>query len=358
MAEAKSLLSLIARGYAAGREDAATEGLRFILSRSDSARDEFAKFLGHSGEPLPIASFRTQSLVNGAYPDMACFDDDGNHVAFVESKFWASLTRRQPVDYWEALPDLQSATLLFLAPKSRVVDRNEFSLWDTLLQRLRRANHDLSPADGQERDDLVIATSEDGQRRLMLTSWDVLLERLAEGTKEANDNRACFEVAELRGLSFDAIKDDDPETDAILKQLIAEAVAQVKESGWANTYRLTSSNAEGVHYVKYFRLGGRITGLRIDYRAKKETGTPLWLWFWENTSDQHSSVGFDEVCDNLGASDYPGLEWLPNDLCIPIDLPAGLGRKAMLDAIVAELERVAKTIDPYIPTYHRDPPTD
>ena len=31
MAEAKSLLSLIARGYAAGREDAATEALCFIL---------------------------------------------------------------------------------------------------------------------------------------------------------------------------------------------------------------------------------------------------------------------------------------------------------------------------------------
>ena len=48
MAEAKSLLSLIARGYAAGREDAATEALCFILSRSDSARDAFSKFLGNS----------------------------------------------------------------------------------------------------------------------------------------------------------------------------------------------------------------------------------------------------------------------------------------------------------------------
>ena len=357
MAEAKSLLSLIARGYAAGREDAATEALRFILSRSDSARDEFAKFLGHNGEPLPIASFRTQSLVNGAYPDMACFDDDGNHVAFVESKFWASLTRRQPVDYWEALPDLQSATLLFLAPKSRVVDRNEFSLWDTLMQRLRRANHDLSPADGQERDDLVSATSEDGQRRLMLSSWDVVLDRLAEATKEDEHQQACFEVAELRGLARDAIKDDDPVEDANLRTLIADAVTRVRDSGWANTDRLRVGGTEGDNYTRFFRLGGRIAGLRIDYRARKQMGKPLWLWFWENTSDQHSSVGFDEVCDKFRASDYPGLDWLPNDVCIPIDLPAGLGRKAMLDAIVAKLKRVAKTIDPYVPTYHREPPT-
>ncbi|MDE2903600.1 MAG: hypothetical protein OXP73_11300 [Chloroflexota bacterium] len=357
MAEAKSLLSLIARGYAAGREDAATEALCFILSRSESARDEFAKFLGDDGEPLPVASFRTQQLVNGAFPDMACFDDDSNHVAFVESKFWASLTSRQPVNYWEALPDHRSATLLILAPASRVAGRDEGSLWDMLKQRLRRAHHDLSPVDSQERKDLVAATSEDGQRRLMLTSWDVLLDRLAEATKEDEDHQACFEVAELWGLAHDAIKDDDPVEDANLRKLIADAVARVKESGWANTDGLRTGGTVGGHYARFFRLGGRITGLRIDYKAKKQMDKPLWLWFWDSP-DTRSSVSLDDVRDRLGASAGPGLEWLPNDdVCVPIDLPAGLGRKAMLDAIVAELERVAKTIDPYVPTYHREQTT-
>ncbi len=358
MAEAKSLLSLIARGYAAGREDAATEALRFILSRSDSARDEFAKFLAVNGEPLPIACFRTQQLVNGAFPDMACFDGDGKHLAFVESKFWASLTRNQPVTYWEALPDDRPAVLLFLAPTSRVVDRDEFSLWAILIQRLRGANHDLTLFDGQEREDLVTATSEDGQRRLMLTSWDVLLDRLAEATKKDEDHQACFEVAELRGLAFDAIRDDDTARDVNLRRLIADAVKQVRELGWANTDGLAVGGAPGDHYARFFRLGGRITGLRIDYRAEKQMRQPLWLWFWENTSDQHSSVGFDEVRDKLGTSAKPGLEWLPKDVCIPIDLPAGAGREARLDALVGELKRIAKIIDPHVPTYHREPPTD
>ena len=353
MAEAKSLLSLIARGYAAGREDAATEALRFILSRSASARDEFAKFLGDNGEPLPIAGFRTQQLVNGAYPDMACFDGNGNHVAFVESKFWASLTHRQPVNYWEALPDLRSATLLILAPAYRVAGRDEGSLWDILMQRLHSANHDLSLVDGQNRDDLVTATSEDGQRRLMLTSWSVLLDRLAEAAKKDEDDQASFEVAELRGLARDAINDEDPVgPDANLKQLIAEAVTKVKASGWANTDGLRTGGLDGVYFARYFRLGGAMTGLRIDYKAVKETRTPLWLWFWRD-----SSLSLDEVRNRLGASDEPSLDWLPNDVCVPIDLPAGLGRKAMLDAIVAELERVAKIIDPYVPTYHREPTT-
>ena len=66
-------------------------------------------------------------------------------------------------------------------------------------------------------------------------------------------------------------------------------------------------------------------------------------------------MGLDEVRDKLGALAEPGFEWLPQeDVCVPIDLPLRCaGRKARLDAIVAELERIAKIIDPYVPTYRR-----
>ena len=353
MAESQSLLSLIARGYAAGREDAATEALCFILSHSDSARDEFAKFLGDSGKPLPIASFRTQELVNGAFPDMACFDDDDNHVAFVESKFWASLTLRQPVDYWEALPDDRPAVLVFLAPASRVARTGDGWLRAELVERLRLAGHDLTPAEWQEREDLVTAMSNDGQRRLILSSWDALLDMLAQRAEEDGDRQACFELAELRGLACDATKDDDPISDANLKKLIADAVKQLKESGWANTEGLAVGGTVGEHYVRFFCLGGAITGLRIDYRAVKQTGKRLWLWFW-NSSNPRSSVGLEEVRDKLGALAEPGFEWLPQeDICVPIELPVGAGREARLDALVDELERIAKIIDPYVPTYRR-----
>ena len=147
---------------------------------------------------------------------MACFDDDDNHVAFVESKFWASLPPTNPLPM-QALPVDRPAVLLFLAPASRVAGRDEGSLWDLLWQRLRRDHHDLSPVDGQEREDMVTATSEDGQRRLMLTSWDVLLDKLADRAKKDGDRQACFELAELRGLAFDAIKDDVPVEDPNLR---------------------------------------------------------------------------------------------------------------------------------------------
>lgn len=354
MVEAKSLLSLIARGYAAGREDAATEALCFILSRSDSATRALSEFLCDNGDPLPIASFGTQFFTAGAFPDMVCFDKDDKRVAFVESKFWASLTYGQPVTYWNALPDDRPAVLLFLAPASRMASIDEGWLWHELVERLRRAGHNLGPV--EERESLVTAKSEDSQRRLMLTSWDVLLDRLAQRTETDRDRQAYFEIAELRGLAFDAIKNDDPVRDANLKRLIADVVSQLKESGWINTDGRGAGELEGVSYVKFFLLAGAAAGLRIDYKAKKKMNKPLWLRFW-NGSNPSLQVSGEEVRARLGSLAEPGLEWFPRDICVPIDLPAGADCEATLKSIVAKLECIAEIIDPSGPTYPCEPTT-
>ena len=356
MAEAQSLLSLIARGYAAGREDAATEALCFIVSRSASARAALAEFLGVDGDPLPIVSFRTQFLTDGAYPDMVCLDKCDKRVAFIESKFWASLTRNQPVKYWEELADDRPGVLLFLAPAFRVARTGEDSLWGELLERLRRDGHELGPADWREPERLVTATSKDFQRRLMLTSWDVLLDRLTQRTVKDADFKACFEIAELRGLAADAIKNDDPVRDANLKRLIADAIKHLKESGWADDKGCGSAELKGVHYVKFFRLGGTNAGLRIDYKTVKQTGKPLLLRL-RHSSNSCKSVDMEDVRARWDALDKPESDWLPRHVHIPIDLPAAADCKATLDAVIAEVERIAKIIRPDGPPYSCDSTT-
>lgn len=357
MAEAQSLLSLIARGYAAGREDAATEALCYIVSRSDSARAALAEFLGFNGNPLPIASFSTQLLVRGAFPDMACRDEDGNRVAFIESKFWANLTKRQPVDYWRQLPDNRPAALLFLAPAARIARTGRDSLWGELLERLRCNGHELGPADWREPKSLVTAPSKDGQRRLILASWDMLLDRLTQRTVKDADFKACYEIAELRGLAIDAIRNEDPIRDANLKKLVADAVTHLEESGWADTKGLATGGLEGVNWVRFFRLAGPSTGLRIDYKASKQLGKPLWLQF----RDKPHSLGRVSSAEGrakLEALAKPRLEWLPERVCVPIDLPAGADREATLHAIIAEVERIAKIIRPDGPPCSCDSTTD
>ena len=115
MADSRSLLSFIAQWHTSDLEDVATDGLAFVLSRSDSARGALSELLADDGGPLPIAKVLPWAGgAHGAVPDLACRDENDNLVAFIESKFWAQLTHHQPVTYWQALPDDRRAVLLYV----------------------------------------------------------------------------------------------------------------------------------------------------------------------------------------------------------------------------------------------------
>ena len=141
---------------------------------------------------------------------------------------------------------------------------------------------------------------------------------------------------------------DSPTRDENLKRLITEAVGRVERSGWANTDGLRTGQGLS-YYARYLRLAGASAGLLIDYEVvKRMPDRPLWLWFYGEPTD---SVSVEEVRSALGSKAEPGLESYPGDVCVPIVLPEGADRGATLEAIVAELECIAETIDPNGPTY-------
>ena len=293
MPNSDTLLSFIAQRHTFGLEDVATDALSFILSRSAPARKALSEFLGDEHCPLPIAKAQTWLADEyGATPDLALLDKDGNTVALIESKFWATLTHHQPVTYWRQLPADKRAVLLFLAPGERLDD-----LWGELEAKLRDKGHELGPAvkDGE----LIAAPSKDGQRRLMATSWQLLLGKMAQKAKECGDTQACFEIAELQGLAASAIKGDRPTRDENLKQLIAEAVKRVEQSGWANANGLAVGqgiyyhNGRGIHYYgRYLRLAGAFAWLGIDYGAKERMpDKPLWLSFSRLRRQHNCGIG-------------------------------------------------------------------
>ena len=195
------------------------------------------------------------------FPDLACFDENDDLVALIESKFWAPLTRHQPVTYWEGISVDRPSVLLFLAPKYRI-DRGY--LWAELTDRLRVAGHELGPT--EKRSCHVVASATVGERRLMLTSWDLLLDKLAKKTSDDRDSQASFEIAELQGLAADVTATENPRRDENLKKLIADAVKCVEESGWANTDGLTVGQGHEF-YGRYLRLAGAFAWFGIDYKA-------------------------------------------------------------------------------------------
>ncbi len=341
-----TLLSFIAQRHTIGLEDVATDALYFILSRSDAAGKALSELMGDEHGPLPIAKAQPWATdARGAIPDLACLDDDDNLVALIESKFWASLTHNQPVTYWQGLPTHKSAVLLFLAPDYRV---DQGDLWDELVSRLRDAGHELGPAD--RRPGLITAQSRSDQRRLMLTTWQLLLDRMAKRAGEDGDTQACFEIAELQGLAASAIKGDRPTRDENLKQLIAESVKRLEQSKWADASGLAVGQGADFH-GRYLRLAGALAWLGIDSRAVKETGKPLWLHFYEEGA-LRIKVNLEQVRSRLEGRLETKLTWRSDDeVYLPVELPRGADREKTLNAIVAQLERIARLIDPEGPTY-------
>ena len=344
MTDNHTLLSFVAQRHTIGLEDVATDALSFILSRSDSARRELADFLGSDSGPLPIESAQPWAIdAHGAVPDLACLDQDGGVVALIESKFWAPLTRHQPVTYWEGLPNDKLSVLLFLAPDYRI---KPDSLWDELVVRLQNAGHELNPANVDP--SLITASSKEGQRHLMLTSWRFLLDRMAGRALADKDWQASFEISELLGLSARAISGDNPQRDANLRRLIANAVGRIEQAGWADTEGLTVGQSRGYYYGRYLCLAGAYAWLGIEYKAIEQMpDKPLWLLFYSN----NGQVPVDQVRQLLGSLGEPGLEWRRREVCVPIDLPEGADREATLTAVVAQLERIGGLIDPNGPTY-------
>ena len=347
MSNSDTLLSFIAQRHTFGLEDVATDALSFVLSRSAPALKSLSEFLGDEHCPLPIAKAQTWLTdAHGAIPDLDLLDEDDNLVALIESKFWATLTHHQPVTYWEQLPSDKRAVLLFLAPSERLDD-----LWCELETKLCDKGHELgAPTKCAE---VITAPSKDGQRRLMATSWQLLLGRMAQKAKKCGDTQACFEIAELQGLAAGAIKGDRPTRDENLKQLIAEAVKRVEQSGWANANGLGVGqgiyyyNGRGIHYYgRYLLLAGAFAWLGIDYGAKERMPDKLlWLSF------SGDSVELEEARSKLKNLAETGLDWRIKEVYLPIVLSAGADRDKTLDSIVAQLECIAKRIDPQGPTY-------
>ena len=306
-----------------------------------------SEFLSDAAAPLHIAKAETQSFLvaSGSYPDMALHDSDNNLLAYVESKFWAPLTHNQPVTYWENLPTDKRSVLLFLAPQYRVETPG---LWDELVSRLREKGHELGAADQSK--SLVVASESNGKRRLMLTSWKHLLQKLADKVGHDNKAQAVFEITELQALAVAAVEGRSDTRGEELKLMLAEAVARLRESGWANTEGLTVGQGFG-YYGRYLRLAGLYVWLgTVDEVAKQAPDKQLWLSFY----DDSGRVTLDEVRVKMAgrAESQSGLlSWMRVNVSIP--LPQDVPREATLNAIVTELESIAKLIDPDGPTYRR-----
>ena len=347
MAEDITLLAYLVPRLTSRGEDTATDALAFILNKSDACRGALDRLLKSDGfNPEPISAVRTQvTYEDGSRPDMIGYDRSGAKRLLVESKFWASLLQGQASDYFQQLEDSGPGTLLFIAPDSRI---------DTLWAEIRRQ---MESGDGAVQLELIESPERvrsahvaGSDKRLMLVSWNLLLDRMASAVP--NDSPVASDIQQLRGLARredeDAFQPMRPEEFGLalprrvrwLNHLVDDVVnAHGVPEGWMTTRRLLATpQREG--YGRYFRFTD-VPGslfLCVNFYLWATSGdTPLWLWISGDVP-----VNVERLRERAPSLiEYEG--WGTYD--VPIHLKTGVEYDTVLDDVVSQVKAISNTID-------------
>ena len=345
MTNEHTLLSFIAKRYISAREDAATDALGFLLNRSEVARNGLTDILlEHVPDIQSIASVENQFAdADGGIPDVVCFDAAVQVQALIEAKFSAPLTRHQPNSYWKRLPADRPTALMFLAP----ADRLEHLLGD-LTERLKEVGFQMGKQCHST--GLIAVQDTASPRRLVLISWDELLDQLAERARSGQDPQSQFEIEQLRGVARREYDETDLRRDRVLQDLIRRVLSRATRSGWVNTDGL-STGGYAEFSGRYLQLAGAYAFLGVNHRAWLETGHPVWLVF--NRYGSREGITTEEVrkrLGNRGNSDWP--LYRDDDYSLHLEMPpSGADDEVRISSVVAQLEEIAKLIDTDGPTY-------
>ncbi len=352
-ANRRTLLAQLAPLFGAQTENLAVEALGHILSGSEAARSALSELLQAGGARVgQVAHVRTQDAgEDGAKPDLAGSDKDGEDRVLIEAKFWAGLTANQPVGYLKRLESgRQPSALLFVAPAQRLD-----SLWPELC-RLSGSVADValdSDAEG-----LQSARIGAGPY-LMLTSWRSLLGRMAAKVAAAADSHTEIDIRQLRGLAeqqdkeaFLPLRQEElgpqlPRRVIDLTGIVDDAVGRVRRTEWFSTKRrnmVATATSYGI-WLRFSRaeavFGKFSSYFGVSYgRWARDRDTPFWLIFSNPPADLRRTL------EQLRDRNRLELIGTGKKLSIPIELPVGKERGEVLDALVAQLLAIARLITP------------
>jgi hypothetical protein len=270
-----TILSFLTQRHVAQREVVASDGLVFLLQRSQPARSGIARLLGLGRDDFVVEG---QVVAEEARPDISLLDPKTRKpLALLELKFWAELTDAQPSDYLQKLKDAGGGPLCFVAPPSRHV-----ALWKELLERA----DGFAPSRGTGR------VARRGRLSLRLISWEELLAPIASAvggsSMQADLDQLRGLVADFESAKFRPFQSEDisnlevPRLVMALADLAIDIVHRAESEGTAST-----KGTYPTHYLygagRYLMLMQRAGAwLGVYHKYWADFGlSPLWLEFGE-----------------------------------------------------------------------------
>ena len=346
----KSLLAHIAAIFVREKERAATEALKYILMRSEQARNVLRDILCSAGvEVDPLSRFQTEAIgEQSERVDLVCYDRDGTERVLVETKFWADLTDNQPNTYLDRLNKNVPSALVFVVPVSRVE-----ALWPEILSRCRK---NLRVVPVQSDGNIRVAALGNRPGSLMLTSWGYLLNEMTEGCGE----KIKSDIEQLRGLTetmehekFIPLESGDLSSEIPtklrgLRLVVDGAIDRAREQDWIREQE--GKIAQSVEYGRYIYLSEVGVWFGVDFESWKNQGTtPLWVHLNEEHLPDDEAV-LRRFKRNKTIPMHKAFE----SYCyFPIDLPVGNDLTAVITSVVEQLNGIARLINRSMPKYRR-----
>lgn len=349
MSSEATLFSHITQWLTNRIEDVAVEALGYILSQSPAGRRALTDVLKDGGMDVGLIDrIETQEIGDeGEIPDLSGYDAEDAKRVLIEAKFWAELTKNQPNQYLQQLQEERgsgSAALLVLAPRARLR-----LLWPELHRRVKKKAKFVLPVTS-ETGDLRSASTEDGELRLLMTSWASLLDRMERQADAAGETAAKADIKQLRGLTdrmdgdaYLPLQQEDLKSEPAkymldAAQLVDDATDRAKRNGWANTEGVRAT-PQGRGYGRFVYIGGVGTWFGIHLKGwAHHVDTPLWLSYHRNRYEHLQRAGVAKDCYKI-----------EERFCIPIQIPEAEEYHEVLNSVVNTLGRFAKRFDPSVP---------
>lgn len=339
MSEHDTILGhLVARMVGHRHEDAATEGLAYLLGRYPLVRKRFVELLRTTQEELPQElHFNTQEPSAAGRPDM-CGRDDSWIRVFVEIKFWAALTDHQPVSYLNTLADVPAATqLLFIVPERRLF------LWHELLERVKTANIDYH----EGLDPHTVDISDRRHRQcLRILSWETVLRTLdavADERARANLEQLAGLCSTSGGLEWQPLVAGELTERQVPTRLqhYVDVARGVVEKGCPDVFRGTNQPPtwDGIGYkILFAGEGAPAAWLGVNLIPWRKHGrSPLWLHI---DKDRVPAARIKALLSGWAGAAGRMLDEDKLSVMVDIQLLTGRGKHVVIDNVIAQLRTI------------------
>jgi hypothetical protein len=324
-----SLLGAIIGKFTNQFENVATEGLAHILSSNKQARNLAIRFL-NSKHNLPNFENRdfeiSTQFTDGndqSIPDLAFLFGNESKI-LIEVKFWAKLTKNQPLSYLQKLNGELGESLFFLVPKLRIPH-----LKNELVQKVQLETEQIKYS--TQENSIIF----DGYAPIVLVSWEDLFIALNEGIDSSSMHfksdldQLQQMIEKMLSPAFLPFEVGDFEFYSYRKniQLIELIDACIDSSAEMNTKNLSYGGGRNSFQRWFMYRNYYSCGLELHARFWEKYNSPVWLVIygssWQNKGQiPHPEVSqFEENVKTLNFGYEIVLESGYRKLIFKIDIP-------------------------------------